>query len=218
MAVLNNVDVWAADVLNAYITTPCREKIWTTLGKEFGDDCGRKAIVVHMLYGLKSSSAAFRVHLARCMQGMGYMSCTADPDLWLKEQTDRNGRRYYSYILCYVDDLLLVHHNSKCIMDKINSFLPLKPDSVSPPEMYLNAKLKKKTFEDGTTAWRLSPAKYVQQAVRNVKTYLKTNLDGRYSLPKRGDNPFPVDYAPKRMLLCCWSPRWRPIICSLLAS
>ena len=46
-------------------------------------------------------------------------------------------------------------------------------------------------------AWGLLPAKYVQQAVRNVKTYLKNNLDGRYSLPKRGDNPFPVDYAPK---------------------
>ena len=46
-------------------------------------------------------------------------------------------------------------------------------------------------------AWGLSPAKYVQQAVRDVKTYLKTNLEGRYKLPKRGENPFPVDHAPK---------------------
>eukprot|EP00804_Cyclotella_cryptica_P024176 CCRYP_019501-RA/>CCRYP_019501-RA protein AED:0.33 eAED:0.33 QI:101/0/0/1/1/1/3/0/296 len=63
--------------------------------------------------------------------------------------------------------------------------------------MYLGAKLKRKTFEDGTTAWGLSPAKYVQQAVKNVKTFLKNNLEGRFSLPKRGDNPFPCDYAPK---------------------
>jgi hypothetical protein len=41
------------------------------------------------------------------------------------------------------------------------------------------------------------PAKYVQQAVRNVKTYLKNNLDCWYSLLKRGDNPLPVNYAPK---------------------
>eukprot|EP00804_Cyclotella_cryptica_P004576 CCRYP_006919-RA/>CCRYP_006919-RA protein AED:0.41 eAED:0.41 QI:0/-1/0/1/-1/1/1/0/81 len=81
-------------------------------------------------------------------------------------------------------------------MDKINSFLPLKPDSVGPPEMYLGTKLRKKTFEDGTVAWGLSPAKYVQQAVQNVKTYLKSNLEGRYTLPKRGENPFPVDYVP----------------------
>ena len=52
-----------------------------------------------------------------------------------------------------MDDLLLVQHNPKCIMDKINSFLPLKPDSVSPPKIYLRTKLKKKTFKDGTLAW-----------------------------------------------------------------
>ena len=107
MAVLNDVDIWAADVLNTYITAPCREKIWTTLGKEFGDDCGRKAIVVRALYGLKSSGAAFRAHLAGCMHGMGYVSCPADTDLWLKEKTDRKRRRYYSYIICYVDNLLV---------------------------------------------------------------------------------------------------------------
>eukprot|EP00804_Cyclotella_cryptica_P003833 CCRYP_018938-RA/>CCRYP_018938-RA protein AED:0.33 eAED:0.33 QI:0/0/0/1/0/0/2/0/299 len=54
--------------------------------------------------------------------------------------------------------------------------------------MYLCAKLRKKTFEDGTTAWGLLPTKYVQQA---------SNLEGQYSLPKRGENPFPVDYAPE---------------------
>jgi hypothetical protein len=48
-AALNNIDTWVVDVLNAYITTPCREKIWTTLGKEFGDDCGQKAIVIQAL-------------------------------------------------------------------------------------------------------------------------------------------------------------------------
>eukprot|EP00804_Cyclotella_cryptica_P024391 CCRYP_018575-RA/>CCRYP_018575-RA protein AED:0.15 eAED:0.15 QI:0/0/0/1/0/0/4/0/667 len=180
VAALNKVDIWAADVLNAYITAPCQEKIWTTLGKEFGDDCSKKAIVVRALYGLMSSGAAFRAHLAGCMREMGYKSCPADPDLWLKEQTDQKGIRYYFYILCYVDDLLAVHHNPKRVKDRINSFLPLKPDSVGLPKMYLGAKLRKKTFEDGTTTWGLSPAKYVQQAVRNVKTYLKSNLEGRY--------------------------------------
>jgi hypothetical protein len=48
-------------------------------------------IVVCMLYRLKLSSTAFRVHLAGCMQEMGYVLCPADPDLWLKEQTERKG-------------------------------------------------------------------------------------------------------------------------------
>ncbi len=42
VAALNDIDVWAADVLNAYITAPCREKIWTTLGPEFESDRGKK--------------------------------------------------------------------------------------------------------------------------------------------------------------------------------
>ncbi|KAL7474158.1 hypothetical protein ACHAW6_000149, partial [Cyclotella cf. meneghiniana] len=46
VAALNNVDIWAANVLNAYITTPCHENIWTTLGKEFDDNCSWKAIIV----------------------------------------------------------------------------------------------------------------------------------------------------------------------------
>jgi hypothetical protein len=39
VAVVDKIDVWAAEVLNACITMPCHEKIWTTLGKELGDDC-----------------------------------------------------------------------------------------------------------------------------------------------------------------------------------
>ncbi|KAL7478839.1 LOW QUALITY PROTEIN: hypothetical protein ACHAW6_004594 [Cyclotella cf. meneghiniana] len=72
VAALNNIYVCGADVLNTYITMLCCEKIWTTLGKKFGDECSRKAIIVRALYGLKSSGAAFRAHLARCLCKMGY--------------------------------------------------------------------------------------------------------------------------------------------------
>ncbi|KAL7475810.1 LOW QUALITY PROTEIN: hypothetical protein ACHAW6_001710, partial [Cyclotella cf. meneghiniana] len=107
VAALSDVETWAADVLNAYITVPCHDKIWTTLGKEFGNGCSQKAIIVQALYGMKSSSAAFWVHLAGCLCKMGYRSCPTDSDLWLKKQTDPKGNRYYAYILCYVDDLLV---------------------------------------------------------------------------------------------------------------
>ncbi len=54
---------------------------------------------------------------------------------------------------------------------------------------------KKKTFDDGTISWELNPLKYVQQAVKNAKTLIKSNLNGRYSLPRRANNPFQCDYA-----------------------
>ena len=194
-AALNDVDLWAADVMNAYITAPCREKIWTTLGPEWGEDQGKKAIVVRALYGLKSSGAAFREHLGRFMSDMGYKPCKADPDLWMKEQTNKAGTDYYSYILCYVDDLLVLHHDPKKVMDRINKHLPLKPDSVGPPTFYLGAKLKKHTFKSGRQAWGLSASKYVQEAVKNCQAYVSSNLPD-YFLVKKAENPFPVEYSP----------------------
>ncbi len=104
---LNNVDIWATDVLNAYITMPCHEKIWTTLRKEIGDNCGQKTIIVQALYGLKSRGASIRAHLIMCLHKMGYHLCPADPYLWLKDNKDWKGNSYYAYILCYVDDLLV---------------------------------------------------------------------------------------------------------------
>ncbi len=62
MAVLNTLKEMAADIMNAYITVPNKEKIWTLLGCKFGKDKGHKAIVVRALYGLKSARVAFRSH------------------------------------------------------------------------------------------------------------------------------------------------------------
>ncbi len=59
IASLNDLEVKVRDVLKAYITAPVKEKVWTILGPEFGHDAGRSAIIVHALYGLKSSGAAF---------------------------------------------------------------------------------------------------------------------------------------------------------------
>jgi hypothetical protein len=56
---LNELKVKVGDVLNAYITAPVKEKVWTILGPEFGHDSGRSAIIVRALYGLKSAGAAF---------------------------------------------------------------------------------------------------------------------------------------------------------------
>ncbi len=64
LAALNDLEVKVGDFLNAYITTPITEKVWTVLGPEFGQDAGKSAVIVRALYGLKSACAAFRAHLA----------------------------------------------------------------------------------------------------------------------------------------------------------
>ena len=198
LAALNDLEVKAGDVLNAYITAPITEKVWTILGPEFGQDAGKTAVIVRALYGLKSAGAAFRVHLASCMRELGYTSCKADPDLWIKPETRPDDNvRYYSYILCYVDDILCIHHDAMTVLGRINKYLPLKSESVGDPDMYLGAKLRWTQLPNGVWAWALCPSKYVNHAVKNCETHLKDNYDGRYSLPRKAENPFRMNYEPE---------------------
>ena len=67
LAALNDLQVKASDVQNAYLTAPCKEKVWTTLGPEIGPDQRRKALIMQALYGLKSAGASFRRHILDCM-------------------------------------------------------------------------------------------------------------------------------------------------------
>ncbi len=103
---------------------------------------------------------------------------------------------YYAYILCYIDDILCIHHDLMSVMDEINKYLPLKPSSVGNPDIYLGAKLKETRLPNGVMAWGFSPPKYLVQAVKNCQLHLTEKLAGRYSIPARADNPFPVDYDP----------------------
>jgi hypothetical protein len=122
---LNDLEVKVGDVLNAYITAPITEKVWTVLGPEFATDAGKTAVIIRALYGLKSAGAAFHAHVASFMRQMGYTSCKTDPDLWYKAETKPTDNfRYYAYILCYVDDILVMHYNPMTILDRINGYMP----------------------------------------------------------------------------------------------
>ncbi len=143
IAAHNDLKVKAADILNAYISAPIKEKVWCALGPDFGPDAGKSAIIVRALYGLKSTGAAFHAHLVDCMQHLGYTSCPADPDLWYKEvKQPVTGVLYYSYILIYVDNILCIHHEAMPVLDKLDKYFTLKLSSVGDPSMYLGAKLK----------------------------------------------------------------------------
>ena len=88
------------------------------MGPENGKDAGKTALIVRALYGLKSAGAAFRSQLARCMESWENQSCKADPNLWLKPKIrPDDGINYHSYLLCYVDDILCIHHNADSMLE-----------------------------------------------------------------------------------------------------
>jgi Reverse transcriptase (RNA-dependent DNA polymerase) len=64
-ATLNGLDIMAGDVQGAYLNAPCKEKVYTICGPEFGpENIGKIAVIEKALYGLKTSAFAWREHLA----------------------------------------------------------------------------------------------------------------------------------------------------------
>ena len=84
VATPNDLEIKLGHILNAYILTPVKGVDY--LGSEFSKDTRKTAVIIRALYGLKSTKAACRSHLARCMESTGYQSCKADPDLWPRSE------------------------------------------------------------------------------------------------------------------------------------
>ena len=132
LASLNSLEVSACDIGNAYLNAPCREKLWTVAGSEFGSEQGSIMIITRALYGLKSSGAAWRATLAQSMEQLGYSSTQADADVWIKRATKVDGTPYYKMMLIYVDDVLHLAEDPDTDMDRLNKLYRLKDGTGHP--------------------------------------------------------------------------------------
>jgi hypothetical protein len=121
-AALNGLDMMACDLENAYLNSPCMEKIWF----EGGLECGSVCVVVHALYGLKSAGASWHVMLAQAIHDIGFVSTIADPDLWIQPVAHKDGYKYHEMLLVYVDDVLAISHESKVLIDAIGEYYKVK--------------------------------------------------------------------------------------------
>ena len=78
------------------------------------------------LYGLKSSGAEFRVFLSERLNEMGFKSCIAYPDVWIRHVTKADGDQYYKFILVYVDDLIDIIQNALSVIREVVEKFKLK--------------------------------------------------------------------------------------------
>ena len=116
-AALNKVDVWAADIMNAYLQAPTSESHYIICDLEFGlTNVGKKAKIVRALYGGKASGQDFRNNLRSCMQHLNFESCLANPDVLMRPASKADGTAYYEYVLLYTDDCLVVSENAERIL------------------------------------------------------------------------------------------------------
>ena len=193
---LNGLNVTAADIRNAYLQAPSSEQHYVICGAEFGvENVGKVALIRRALYGGKSSGADFWRHLRTCMTHLNFTSCKADPEVWMREAQKDDGTPYWEYVLLYVDDCLCISMDGERVLrNEIGKYFLLKEKSIGPPDIYLGNKITKVTLEGGVDTWAFSSSQYVQNAVNNVESFLKTKGQ---SLPRRATSPFSPNYQPE---------------------
>ena len=195
-AALNEIGVLAADIQNAYLQAPSSQKPYVICGAEFGlKNVGKVALIRRALYGGKSSGRDFRNHLRECMSHIGFASCLADPDVWMREAQKADGTAYCDYVLLYADDALVISDNAKHILEnKIGKYFTMKPVSVGPPKIYLGGHMQKITLANEAKAWGFISSQYVQAAIHTVEEYL---VKTKHKLPSKTLTPIQTSYRPE---------------------
>ena len=206
VAALNDLNVLGADVQNAFLTAPNKEKVWMIAGPEFGVDEGKTFLVVKALYGLKSASFSSRSFMAEKLTQLGFQSTLADPDVWLRAATKGDGERYYEYVLMYVDDILAISCDPKAILEDVQKTFKFKNDAMDPPEFYLGAKLQEKPINN-YKCWTVTSQEYVKAAVRNVEEAVKNK--GRRLPTANIDTPMNNNYTPELDATTEWMKKTR---------
>jgi len=203
IAALNDLDLVAADIGNAYLQAETKEKIYAIAGPEFGELQGRTMIIVRALYGLKSSGAAWHNHFAQTLHDLGFKTSYADPDVWMRPGTKGNGFQYYEYILVYVDDLLSISHQAMLIVNTLKSQYRLKEEEVGKPKTYLGAHVKQSHLPEDCSKiqWGLSAEQCIKNAIKNVEAKIselgQTLLSKKYASTPLSNKYRPeLDYSP----------------------
>ena len=93
-------------------------------------------------YGSKSAGAAWRTFFVQVLTRLEFKPTRGDKDVYIKPHTKPNGDRYNEMLLVYVDDILIIYHDTKPIISGIASQFHLKEDSLHPPNQYLGAMIK----------------------------------------------------------------------------
>ena len=94
-------------------------------------------IIKMTLYGLKGSGAVFRSKLTTVLLNLGYRPTPADPNVWIRPATNKEGMKYYEVVLCYVDNILVIIHDPMDTISEIQKIFKLKGDKATAPKIYL---------------------------------------------------------------------------------
>ena len=97
LAELNGLEVWGADIGNAYLEARTKEKVYIIAGKGFGEFEEHTLVIDKALYGLR-----WHEKFSDTLRDMRFHISKGDPDIWMRKNGD-----IWEYIAVYVDDLAI---------------------------------------------------------------------------------------------------------------
>lgn len=157
----DRLDIMHGDISNAFISAPCQEKIYTRAGPEFGERSGSILILKKALYGLRTSSKAFRGCFADFLRTLGFFPTRYDRDVWMRLREENDG---YDYICTHVDDFKVVARDCERWIEAIKEVFTVK--TAERPQYYLGNDY---TWDEKLKCWRINCVTYLTECVRRVE-------------------------------------------------
>ena len=180
---LNNLELWGADIGNAYLEATTDEKVFILAGPEFQELQGHILIIHKALYGLKSSGLRWAQKLHDIMIDMDYKPSKADPCVWMKPNINK---KCYEYIAIYVDDLLIASQNPKEFIDTLKQKFNLKIKGDGPLEYHLGCDYTRDPDKTLVT----TPKKYINKILDSYSKMFPDDKTNNIKSPlEKNDHP-----------------------------
>ena len=171
---LNLLDLWGADIGNAYLEAFTDEKLYIVAVQELG----YILIFLKALYGLKSPGKRWAEVIHGILRDIKVLHSKADPCISLRKTPNF---RCYEYIAVYVDDLCIAAESPSAIIQIFKSKYHLKVKGDGQLTYHLGAD----NIEDPDGTFVSQPKKYIYKLADTHKrlfnedppTAYKTHLD-----------------------------------------
>ena len=157
LAELNQLDIWATDVGNAYLEAKTLEKIYIIAGSEFGHREGHILVIKKALYGLRSSGLRWHERFSDCLRDEGFVPCKAEPDIWIRPAADQS---CYEMVAVYVDDLAIGMKDPGSFLCVLTDKYKFKLKGSGPITFHLGCDFERK---DGVLC--MAPRQYIERMV-----------------------------------------------------
>ena len=180
---LNNLNIWGADIVNAYLEAFTDQKLNMVAGPEFQELEGYILMFLKALYGLKSSGKRWAEVIHGILRDMKFTPSKADPCIWLRKAPNL---RCYEYIAVYVDDLCIGAKSPGIIMDIFKTKYHLKVKEDGKLSYHLGADC----FEDPDGTFVSQLRKYIDMLADTYKRLFNEDPLKGYKTPlDKNDHP-----------------------------